>query len=291
MFNRPVETAALAVSIVICAFATAANGAETAPSPLGLPRLAGPDSSRAGQPPALAAQRYEVDPLVARAGAGDQRSRSEHALRFLDLDPGAVWSRPLRDNERKPVFVSFLLYASIGTEVRIGAVSLRIVEAPTDGGAQVMYAQDRPGGRAWQPLGMHAPLEAFDGRTFAGLRVITVRLDPVEGTWDLYLGARLSHVALPLLSERPVRGRADVAIRAGAAGARLFGLVQSSEHPIYEDANDNGVDDAFERAREGGRLNRRTLTADERRQLAEDWKRESGPPLALLVRRPLPDAN
>jgi hypothetical protein len=291
MIPRSIRTTALLAVLATFGPASDLRAAELATAPLGLPRLAATDARRPGTPPALARDAYGVDDLAPLPGARDQRTRTHEQIRSLDLDAGAIWSRPLRSAGNRTVFVSFLLYASCGTEIRIGDVQLRVDAGPTDGGAQLAMAERTPRGFSWRPLGVHAELDSFDGRTLAGLHVITVRIDPKEQTWDLHLGARLAHVGLPLLLSPAGAGRTDVAIRAGADGARLLGLVQSHDHPLVEDANDNGIDDAFERTRNGGRLGRADLAPDARRELAETWMRADTAPRALVVRRPLPDRS
>ena len=79
-------------------------------------------------------------------------------------------------------------------------------------------------------------------------------------------------------------------MRAGGEGAWLTGLVMADENPLYEDANANGIDDAFEKQQRGAIL-AATASVAERQLLAQEWKdaqRRKAPP-ALFLNRPLPD--
>ncbi len=60
--------------------------------------------------------------------------------------------------------------------------------------------------------------------------------------------------------------------------------------PLYEDQNNNGIDDAFEQ-KQRGRLLSNSAASAERAFFAEQWKaeqREKGVPI-LNFKRPLPD--
>jgi hypothetical protein len=70
----------------------------------------------------------------------------------------------------------------------------------------------------------------------------------------------------------------------------LSALVLSDENPIYEDANANGIDDAFEKQQRGSLLPFNVNRA-EHQLLAEQWRtaqREKAPP-AFYTKRLLPD--
>ena len=81
-------------------------------------------------------------------------------------------------------------------------------------------------------------------------------------------------------------------MRAGGEGAWLTGLVMADENPLYEDANANGIDDAFENQKRGALL-AATANQAERQLLAQEWKaaqRLKHPP-ALFITRPLSDSR
>ena len=73
-------------------------------------------------------------------------------------------------------------------------------------------------------------------------------------------------------------------------GAWVTGLVLADEHPRSEDANANGIDDAFERKARGVALTGHATLA-ERRQLAQEWKEAQRVALspAWWGARPMPD--
>jgi hypothetical protein len=85
----------------------------------------------------------------------------------------------------------------------------------------------------------------------------------------VFSGSRLPADNLPLIAAR--RDIRQFTVNAGAQGAWVIGLVLADENPLYEDANANVVDDAFERQRLGALLPE-NATLPARQQLAKDWK-------------------
>ena len=121
--------------------------------------------------------------------------------------------------------------------------------------------------------------------------MLTVALDPAAGVWHLYSGSRLLADHLPLLAGKG--NDRQFTVTAGTEGAWICGLVQSDENPLYEDANFNGVDDAFEKQQFGGTVLPATATLPDRQQLAQQWKaaQRTKAPAALFLNRPLPDGR
>lgn len=106
--------------------------------------------------------------------------------------------------------------------------------------------------------------------------------------WHLSSGSRLLADHLPLITAK--RDNLQFTVKAGIEGAWITGLVLSDENPLYEDANANGNDDAFERQKLGAVLPTGAALST-RQQLAQDWKaaQRSNSPPALFVNRPMPD--
>ena len=71
----------------------------------------------------------------------------------------------------------------------------------------------------------------------------------------------------------------------------MLGLVMSDENPLFEDENENGIDDRFERQRRAGTLLARNSPAVLRSALARDWMADqrATPPPALILPQPQPD--
>jgi len=250
----------------------------------GVPRLA--DTGKSDVSP-VAASKFAVDELSTAGAAGSTKSRKA-GLDVLTLPSGTEWSRPLRGSGTQPQFISFLFCASQSTIIEIGRARLGITLSPVDGSLQFMF--DGPGneGLQWRSLGLHAPLEKFAGETLVSLPLLTVHLDPALGVWHLYAGTRLVGNHLPLMSESNLPQR--FTLKAGKGGAWLCQLIMADENLLYEDANANGVDDAFEKQTRGGVVARNASLA-ERKLLAQQWQasqRAHSPP-PLFVRRPIPD--
>ena len=251
----------------------------------GLPRLA--DTGKPGAAAPVAAGRFAIDDL-STGGSADSAKGRKAGLDVLTLRAGAEWSRPLRGSGREPQFVSFLLSASQSTVVEIAGARIGVTLSPASGSLQVMFDEEGGGGLQWRSLGLHVPLEKFDGETLVAPPVLTVHLDPSLGVWSLYAGARLVADHLPLISSPGPQQKFTV--KAGAGGAWLCQLILSDENPLYEDVNANAIDDEFERQQRGTVLAGSASLAD-RRLLAQQWRanqRANSPP-PLFVRRPVPD--
>jgi hypothetical protein len=213
----------------------------------------------------------------------------KRGAKFLALDAVADWSQPLRGNAKDTLFVSFAVYGSVGTIIEIGGAKLGIVDSEIAHYAQLATYDPSDAKNSWRPLGDHAPLEAYNGQQLGNFSVLTVRLDPAAGTWDLYLGARLLAEDLPL---NPATKHAQFIVHAGASGAMVNGLVQSDENPLYEDANGNGIDDRFEQSTKGRLLTASDSKAD-RKALIDEWRahQRTESPAALFVNLPTPDGK
>lgn len=255
------------------------------PAPLGLLRLK--SAARANDAAPLAAGNFTVDDLSATGVAGANKAKKNN-VDYLALDAGKEWSRPLRGNGKDVTFVSFQVCASLSTIIDIAGARLGLTVSPVSDSLQVMFDDSATGVLQWKSLNSHVSTGKYDGKNFAALPTLTVRLDPHAGTWDLYSGSRLLADNLPLIESKKSDRR--FLVRAGTEGAWITGLVLSDENPLYEDANANGIDDTFEKQKRGALLPT-TATTVERKLLAQQWKeaqRVKAPP-ALHISRPQPD--
>lgn len=256
------------------------------PAPLGLLRLQ--ETAKPGQAAALAANKFAVDDLSAGAAVGASNSR-KNDIDVLTLDGNREWSRSLRGSPRDVSFVSFQLHASASTIVDIGGARLGLTLSPVGGNLQLMYDDSATGTLQWKALNFHVGAGKYGGKNLAALPTLTVRLVPGSSTWDLYSGSRLLADNLPMIAAK--KDQRQFSVRAGGEGAWLTGLVMADENPLYEDANANGIDDAFERQKRG-KLAAASASVADRKVLAQEWKdaqRKKAPP-ALFVKRPPPDA-
>ena len=281
----PLSRRALLVPIAL-AFAASLHAQSSATPPvLGLLRLK--SSTKANEAAPLAVTKFTVDNLAANAAAGAAKIKKDD-LEVLALDAGKEWSRNLRGSPRDVTFVSFQLHASAGTIVDIAGARLGITASAVDRSLQLMFDDSTLGTLQWKSFNLHLGSGRYEGKTMAALTTLTVRLDPGTGTWDLYSGSRLLADHMPLIvAKNPDR---RFVLRAGNEGAWLTGLVFADENPLYEDANANGIDDAFERQARGALLPANT-PIELQRLLAQEWKaaqRKKAPP-ALFVKRPQPD--
>lgn len=240
---------------------------------LNLPRLKPTGHAR------LEATRFTIDPLDDQPATG-ARSVIQERSRSLRLPAAREWSRPLRGRPQDILFVSFLAYPSIGTSCDIGGA--RFILQP---GAQAGRARLVVGGTTQV---LTVKLETHGGARLAALPVLTVRLDPPAGTWDLYSFDRLLAADLPLA---PDKGARQFSVQPGSEGASLVGLVVAADNPLFVDTNANGIDDTFEKSARHGTLLAANTPAGDRRKLASEWMaaQHRAGPIAWRIRRPAPD--
>ena len=279
--SRVLFVAALALTATLRAQSNAT------PPALGLLRLK--SAARPNEAAPLVAGKFTVDELSAAGFAGASKARKNN-VDYIALDAGKEWARPLRGNPHDVTFVSFQVYASQSTIIEIGAARLGFTASPTSGNLQLMFDDSATGSLQWKTLNFHLGLGSYDGKQFASLPTLTIRLDPITSTWDVYSGSRLLADNLPLIATR--KDQRQFLVRAGSEGAWITGLVMADENPLYEDANANGIDDAFEKQKRGAILSASAALAD-RKALAQEWKeaqRKVAPP-ALYLKRPMPDSS
>jgi hypothetical protein len=151
---------------------------------LGLPRLQ--IGAGVGN---LKPEKFDRDALNAPPGSVGVRKQTQRGVDYLAIDAAGAWSRPLRGSVRDVVFVSFCANASIGTEFEVGGAMLRVDRHKDPAKAQLMVAgRAQSGAVQWKPLGMSFGMDVYSGQSMAALPVLTLRLDPAAGVWDLYSG-------------------------------------------------------------------------------------------------------
>ena len=271
------------------------NRTVTVKTELDLPRLK--SKGKAGEPVPVAQSKVTVDELRPQE-AGGGRFATKQNLVYLTLDAGKTCTRPLRGNPNEITFVSFLAYGSVGTVLDIGGAKLAIKAGKKPGYAEFALINSAPAPARTIAPGAVGPTAAFttqiklethDGVQLAALPVLTVRLDPTAGVWDLFVFQKMVAEDVPLPA---ANGPRQFSLQPGAQGAWLLNLTMSDENPLCVDANRNGIDDAFEQIKQKGVLLAANAPAADRKKLATEWK--SNPAVAgaqpWKIRRPVPDA-
>jgi hypothetical protein len=261
-------------------------------APLGLPRLK--TKSKPGKAAPLASSAYDLDPLavppVAKT-AGGICPVQRNGVRVLELDAAHEWKRPLLKSGKGPLCVSFLLYGSDATVIAIDGAWLGVARSPVSQCLQLMIGESTPEGPKWREAGLHVQCQTYGGGEMAPFPVLTVRLDPGAEVWDLYAGPRqlADNISLPKTKggETPPD---HFLVRAGQGKTWLCGLVQTTDNPLFEDSNGNGIDDDFERSKKGALLPA-NLPVAQRAATAKEWRDSATarPPEAWRVEKPRPD--
>lgn len=217
-------------------------------------------------------------------GQGFGRARHRDGVKFWTLEPAEATSLRLTGSGLDISFVSFSIYGSSGTVISVGGAVFGIVDSGANGFADVRVLS---GSETWRTLGLHVPYLQYEGKSLASLPVLTVRLKPAAGVFDVYAGSRMIAEDMPLAADPDEW----FTVTTGPSGAWVSGLVQSEDNPFYEDTNRNGVDDSFE-LKKNGQLLSRNLSVEERHRLIAEWRNDQrmNRPPALFTNRPRPDA-
>ena len=282
----------LPLAAMLCVAATHAQSVQSAGHAVGntqginLPRLKARGNPHEAE--AMAKAKATVDDLPTMGKPNVHEATSQN-LRFLTLDAGTSWSRPLRGGPKDTVFVSFLAYGSEGTVVDIAGARLQIKAGSRPGYAQLQVGRSTNRGVQWIAFGGPVKFEQHGGNALAALPVLTVRIDRSAKVWDLFIANRLA-LADQSLANLPSVAPNQFTLRAGRAGALISALVSADENPLYTDDNANGIDDSFEKQQRGGLLAAKAPTS-ERSALARQWQQDQQHRQVQPwpIQRPLPD--
>ncbi len=109
-----------------------------------------------------------------------------------------------------------------------------------------VFNGDGNGGGAWQPTKFSVPIGS-DNQVQSWTR-LAARLDFVNKTWDLYAGGNMI-AADVAFRDSNATNLSSFAIRGDAATmSRLDYIFAGGDNPLFADANNNGIDDAWETA-------------------------------------------
>jgi hypothetical protein len=262
----------------------------TPATPLGLPRLRAQPPN--GAPASLKAADYDIDTLdlPANGRALGLRKESQGSSEVLKIAADKELVRPLKTSPGKVAYYSFLVYGSPYSVLSFEGVSLAFAASPVSGAIELMVGVEVDGKLSWRSTNQHLSVDTYGGQRLAGSPVLTVRVDPKAGEWDLFSGPRQVASNLPLLPDAGKGAKRELVLHGGTDGLWLAGFVQSSANPLFEDANDNGVDDAFERSK-GGSLQGANASGEDRRALAAAARADAltKTPEAWFLDRPRPD--
>ena len=228
--------------------------------------------------------KFEIDALNVKESASIRISRKGN-VDIVVLKGAAVLSRPMRAKKGELSFISFGLLGSLGTIVDVGGAKIGVGESSLiNGYANIMVSRD---GGDWVATPLNVPFRRYDGSRLATLPVLTIRLSPVDGIFDLYANSQLLVEGIDYTATANNR---QIRFIAGVGGANLMGLVQSDENPLYLDQNRNGIDDDFELAHTGA-LAKKNSTKQDLKMLHSEWRKAERfvPPPPLFVARPRAD--
>ncbi len=273
-------------------FCAAMTSAVAGPSPTPTPTVDLPRVKKHGElsMPQLTKDKVAIADLSnpSSPGASKTTDQTDSSLSYVVVDAGKDLSVPGRGSPKDLGFVSVFVYASDGTTVDVGGAKLTIKASSKPGYVRLLLGDPTSPSATAHALGDMLKVERQGNVSLAPLPVLTIRLDPTAGVWDVFMFDRLVASDLPL---GVVANGADrkFNLHAGTSGAWLLGLVFADENPLCEDANHNGIDDKYELQQRGALL-AANGPASERTQLAKQW-RESQRTKQVIgwnVRRPLP---
>ncbi len=248
-------------------------------TPLSLPRFSH-EAKRLGHTP-IDRDSFEV---LSLASGPHARKDARAGVRYIELKSGMEWLHNLRASRNHARYVSFTLNASYGTVIDVGGAAFVIGQSDRD----TAYASIKPLGSGAR-INQEIPWLLFSGARMAPLNIITMKVDQRTNTWAIWFRDML--VADNIAIAPNARRGNQICITPGKGGAWLCGLVVSAENPLFEDANDNAIPDAFEMEILGSLLedgaSEQTLAA-----LRAGWFEEKlmRPPVPFILNAPLPDS-
>jgi hypothetical protein len=253
---------------------------------LGLPRLQ-PQTKPDG---AAAVSRTEYNVFALAAPQENARIRDRAAHQILEIDREQEWTVPLKASGQRTYYISLLVYASEATVIAVDGAWIGVAKGDASSAYQVMVGEPTATGLTWRPTGQHVHISTFGGARMAALPVLTARIDSSTGAWDLYAGDRIiaESVALAQTSSTDTNPK-RLSVRAGKGTTWVCGIVQSNQNPLFEDVNDNGIDDSFEKHKKGGLLS--DVTREQRSFAIKEWRESSRSErkAAWILNKPRPD--
>jgi len=188
----------------------------------------------------------------ARVSIGDHLSyRGAQALTLSPAGSTVTATTSFAAGREEPVvfldlFARVASGASPATAVFFHAevAAVALVASGSDGEIHVLTGG--AGGANWQSTGLHLPMAA-DGVSTDWLR-LTLRIDFSNRRWDLYCDGRLIAVDLPLADEHAGRLSRLSVLGSGSVPTVFDDLYAGFEHPLFADADRDGMEDAWELA-------------------------------------------
>ena len=260
---RRLPCAALLCSSVLCIQAFADTSLESDAAYLQLPRLVRKSENQKK----IRDGAYEAVPLRPGQGA-KQRIRNE--VGYIEVEPTALWSQKLRQQNGGANYVTIALTASSGTCIEVGGASIIVEQSQRHPSYAAIHVAD-----VSVEGGHETPWLLFGGARMALLDRLTIMVDRRSNTWAMWIQDSLVFAGLPLAA---MSGNGnEIQINGGKAGAWVSGIVCSDENPFFKDDNDNTVPDDFEMEALGMLLDRQapneTLNALRRAWFADGASR------------------
>lgn len=243
-------------------------GGEFGRFPQGLRRLAGLPA-RPGET-AIPARAISIVDLAAPevAGAAGRVTTQGHT-RYLSLPADTEWSTPLRPLKPGANYVTFTALLSLGSVVSVDSAYVSLAKSEHAGYATVMVGYRQGEDIVWLSLMHDVRLHSYSGQLMGSLNMVTICTDTELSRWSILTVDQLAGYDLPLGPVEP--GPRRFAVTTGPGGAAVCGLACAEEHPVYEDANANGIRDSFETKLLGAPL-KRDASRETRDRLVHAWK-------------------
>ena len=210
-----------------------------------------------------------TDPVAAL----DPSNQRKAGIEYLDIPGNGNWSAKLGESRDKHQYVTFTLYASVGTIIDVGNALLRVAMSERAGFISLEYKNHAADNVRWSPLDVDIQLARFEGREMAMLNMITVKLDQPARMWSFGLGQyNVQKTDLPLASRKNT-GANEIRVVAGSDGVWVLGVLSSDQNPMFEDTNHNTIPDEYEIEQLGAILGSEA-SGDETASLLNEWKED-----------------
>ena len=195
--------------------------------------------------------------LVGQGTAVVTSADAEQGSSSLQLAPSgtpAVATQTFASPTTAPTIVFADFYAKPVAESSIGAGSVFTLEGARfgfvlSGGQAVLqvFSGNGTGGGSWSPTtaAFATPVDA-NGVSTAWVR-ITARLDFTAKTWDIYANGKMLAANIPFIATSSTcLSNFTVTGDTGTGNTGIDDVYVGPDNPLFTDANNNGIDDAWE---------------------------------------------
>ncbi|HTB81291.1 MAG TPA: choice-of-anchor tandem repeat GloVer-containing protein [Opitutaceae bacterium] len=231
------------------------SAVSTAAYTINLPSLPYTTDFESGEGYTLGSLNHQLGWNVAQGTASVVNADAFHGTQSVVLQPGASVAQTAQTFAQLAgttiIFVDFYAKPVAETDIAtattfdVGSARFAFVLNGSLGALQA-FNGNGSGGGTWQSTAFTAPLMA-DYQSQNWIR-LTTRLDFTHKTWDLYANGSMVAASLNFRDNTSTYLSTFAITGDAATGTGLDDIFAGPQNPLFADANNNGIDDAWETA-------------------------------------------